>query len=81
MTTTTRYTDFTVTENKEGWLVECYDSEQEEPKDFQVSYWAGRRWVCKRLDIRKAEAMAWIDDIDNIGELNDLLAELVNTTY
>lgn len=81
MTTLTKYVDFTCTENKEGWLVECYDSENECAKDIQIDYWVFLGYARAVNEMKKNEAIAWIADPENTGKVNDLLAEYVSIKF
>lgn len=81
MTTTTKYCDFTITENAEGWLVECYDTEHESAVDIQIQYWDFMKYIRGVKELRKSEAIAWIADPENTGAVNDLLSNFVNEKH
>lgn len=76
-----KYVDFTCTENKEGWLVEYYDSENECAKDIQIDYWVFLGYVRAVNEMKKNEAIVWIADPENIDKVNDLLAEYVSSKF
>lgn len=76
-----KYIDFTIAENKDGWLAECYNAQDECPADIQVSYWSFMTYVKDLYEWRKVDTMAWISDADNIGAVNDLIAEFVNARF